>query len=300
MADVSVLTFNGAPRNVKDVTARNTANAATTAQEYDRQQLTGTYKGRSIESVFAAEIGSANVWTWLQKRVKAANFTGLRIGDYIDVQLKAGVSVPSQTVRYRIAAIDPYYQCGDTSKGHHIAMVPSAPVSVTGDKAVNGSYIKWRDTNDNNGIADEKHPYLCSKLHEWEIGDFLPSLPTECQAAIMPQRVLLNERYASSGKLTDDSGWSWVDLGKVWSLSEIEVYGFQAWSKTGYSIGFDCHFPIFEDTASRILGTRVLWWLRSVMGGSSSYVCLVSYYGNASNYTATYDWVRPFPCFLVG
>ena len=54
MADVSVLTFNGAPRNVKDVTARNTANAATTAQEYDRQQLTGTYKGRSIESVFAA------------------------------------------------------------------------------------------------------------------------------------------------------------------------------------------------------------------------------------------------------
>lgn len=150
MADVSVLTFNGAPRNVKDVTARNTANAATTAQEYDRQQLTGTYKGRSIESVFAAEIGSANVWTWLQKRVKAANFTGLRIGDYIDVQLKAGVNVPSQTVRYRIAAIDPYYQCGDTPKGHHIAMVPSAPVSVTGDKAVNGSYIKWRDTNDNN------------------------------------------------------------------------------------------------------------------------------------------------------
>ena len=141
MADVSVLTFNGAPRNVKDVTARNTANAATTAQEYDRQQLTGTYKGRSIESVFAAEIGSANVWTWLQKRVKAANFTGLRIGDYIDVQLKAGANVPSQTVRYRIAAIDPYYQCGDTPKGHHIAMVPSAPVSVTGDKAVNGSYI---------------------------------------------------------------------------------------------------------------------------------------------------------------
>ena len=77
MADVSVLTFNGAPRNVKDVTARNTANAATTAQEYDRQQLTGTYKGRSIASVSSPpRVGSANVWTWLQKRVKAAQLHG--------------------------------------------------------------------------------------------------------------------------------------------------------------------------------------------------------------------------------
>ena len=82
-------------------------------------------------------------------------------------------------------------------------MVPSAPVSVTGDKAVNGSYIKWRDTNDNNGTADEKHPYLCSKLHDWEINDFLPALPSTLQSAIMAQRVLLEERYSSSGKLTE-------------------------------------------------------------------------------------------------
>ena len=300
MADVSVLTFNGAARNIKDTTARNMANAATTAQEYDRQQLTGTYQGRSLASVFASEIGGSNVWAWLQKRVKAGNYTGLHIGDYIDVQLKAGANVPSQTVRDRIGAIDPYYQCGDQAKWHHIAMVPQAPVSVTGDKAVNDSYIKWRDTEDNNGTAEVKHPYLCSKLHEWEISDFLPSLPAECQAAIMPQRVLLNERYASSGKLTDDSGWSWADLGKIWSPSEIEVYGFQVWSKTGYSVGFDCHFPIFNDTASRISGLRVYWWLRSVMGGSSSGVCNVNGYGNAGSDAATSGWVRPFPCFLVG
>ena len=300
MADVSVITFNGAPRNVKDVAARNTANAATTAQEYDRQQLADTYDGRSIASVFAGEIGSQNVWTWLQKRVKAENFAGLRIGDYIDVQVNEGANIPAQTVRYAIVAIDPYYQCGDTAMGHHIVMMPKATVAVKGDKAVNGSYIKWRDTADNNGTADAKCPYLNSLLHDWEINDYLPSLPTEVQAVIKAHRVLLEERYSSSGKLTEPSGWSWQDLGKIWSLSEVEVYGLNAWSKPGYGTGFDCQFPIFKQTKDRIMGGRLTWWLRSVSGSSSSCVCYVYSPGNASCRTPTYDWVRPRPCFLVG
>ena len=300
MADVSVLTFNGAPRNVKDVTARNTANAATTAQEYDRQQLADTYDGRSIASVFAGEIGSQNVWTWLQKRVKAENFAGLRIGDYIDVQVNEGANIPAQTVRYAIVAIDPYYQCGDTAMGHHIVMMPKATVAVKGDKAVNGSYIKWRDTADNNGTADAKCPYLNSLLHDWEINDYLPSLPTEVQAVIKAHRVLLEERYSSSGKLTEPSGWSWQDLGKIWSLSEVEVYGLNAWSKPGYGTGFDCQFPIFKQTKDRIMGGCIHWWLRSVSGSSSSYVCYVSSGGYATCTTPALGWVRPRPCFLVG
>ena len=300
MADVSVITFNGAPRNVKDVAARNTANAATTAQEYDRQQLTDTYDGRSIASVFAGEIGSQNVWTWLQKRVKAGNFAGLRIGDYIDVQVNDGANVPAQTVRYAIAAIDPYFQCGDTAMGHHIVMMPKATVAVKGDKAVNGSYIKWRDTADNNGTADAKCPYLNSLLHDWEINDYLPSLPTEVQAVIKAHRMLLEERYSSSGKLTEPSGWAWQDLGKIWSPSEVEVYGFNVWSKPGYGTGCDCQFPIFKQAKDRIMGGRLAWWLRSVSGSSSSYVCYVHGTGYANCSTPTHDWVRPRPCFLVG
>ena len=36
------------------------------------------------------------------------------------------------------------------------------------------------------------------------------------------------------------------------------------------------------------------------MGGSSSYVCDVNYYGDATCYSATHVWVRPRPGFLVG
>ena len=300
MADLSKISIGGTPYNLKDTSARGTANAVTTAEELDRQESIGTYPGRSIASVFQAEIGSKNVWTWLRERVRAGNFAGLRIGDYIDVQLTAGANVPAQTVRYRIGAIDPYYQAGDTAKGHHVAMVPSAPVSVIGSKAVNESYLPWRTTNDNNGTAEEKHPYLLSTLHDWEINDFLPSLPSELQAAIMVQRVLLNERYSSSAtKLTEDSGWSWADLGKIWSLSEIEVYGCLVWAGP-YCAGFDCQFPIFKQTKDRLMGSRFTWWLRSVSGSSSSYVCYVNSRGTASSNVPTSDWFRPRPCFLVG
>ena len=36
------------------------------------------------------------------------------------------------------------------------------------------------------------------------------------------------------------------------------------------------------------------------MGGSSSYVCYVSYNGTADYGSATAAWVRPRPGFLVG
>ena len=301
MADVKTLNVKGTNYTMIDQTARDNATRAINNEEYDRQDSIGAFSGRSLASEFASEIsGKGNVWAWLQSRVKAGNFSGLRIGDYIDVQVAQGANVNSQTIRYQIGAIDPYYQCGDSAKGHHIAMVPRTTVSVRGDKAVNTSYLQWRTTADNNGTEDVKNPYLCSQLHEWEIEDFLPALPAELQAVLMTQRVLLEERYSASGKLTEPSSWSWQDLGKVWSLSEVEVYGQNVWSKPGYGTGFDCQFPIFKQTKDRINGSRIIWWLRSVSGSSSSNVCDVHGNGCATCTSATNDWVRPRPCFLVG
>lgn len=296
MADLSVFKIGGTSYNMKDTSARTTANAVTTAEEYDRQHIINSYAGRSLASMFATEIAvKGNIYAWLQSRVKSANFTGLRIGDYMDVPTSDG-----KTIRYRIGAIDPYLYCDDTSKSHHVVMVPSAPVAVSGDMAVEGSYIMWNTTNTNQGTAEEKHPYLRSQLHAWEINVFLPTLPSELQAVMKTQRVLLEERYSSSGALTESNSWSWVDLGKVWSPSEMEVYGCPIWGTKGYSVGFDCQFPIFADTAARINGTRAGWWLRSVVGGSASGVCDVTAGGPAGYTSATSTWVRPLPCFLIG
>ena len=296
MADLSRIGVNGITYTIKDESARTSATGAGNGAEYARQLDTDTYAGQSLAALFPAEIAKyANIWAWLRARVRAANFSGLRIKDYIDVTLTNG-----NAVRYRIGAIDPYYYCADSAKGHHIVMVPSAPVAVTGDYAINGSYIYWNTTNTNQGSAENAHPYLISNLHKWETEVYYPMLPQIVRDCILTQRVLLETRYSASGALTASSNWAWADLGPVWSPSEMEVYGCCVWGTPGYSVGFDCQFPIFAQTKDRIQGSRIAWWLRSVSGSSSSGVCFCNSTGGARYTSPTYTWVRPLPCFLVG
>ena len=234
--------------------------------------------------------------------MQAANFSGMRVGDYIDVPLVSASAITGQqSVRFLLAHIDPYLYCGDNSKGHHIAFVASSPIAVakTVTGVANDSFLMWNTTNTNQGTADQKCPYPNSNLKAWETA-FEACLPEGLTKYLLTQRVLLEERYSASGALNDSNSWSWQDIGKVFSLSEMEVYGCPVWGTKGSSVGFDCQFDLFRDTAHRLNGTRCDWWLRSVVGGSSSDVCCVSGYGNALCDSATSVWVRPRPGFLVG
>lgn len=304
MANVNAERFNvnGVSHEIIDSLARTNATTALNNAEYNRQGLIGKYGGQSIAAILAGEIGSGNVYDALHKRIATANFAGLRVGDYIDVPLVSASSVAAQqSVRFLLAHFDPYYQCGDSAKGHHIAFIASAPVAVakTVTGVANDSYLMWNTANTNQGTADVKNPYLNSNLKAWE-KLFEACLPEGLTKYLLTQRVLLEERYSASGALNDSNSWSWQDIGKVWSPSEMEVYGCPVWGTKGYSVGFDCQFDLFRDTAHRLNGTRCSWWLRSVVGGSSSYVCYVSSLGDADYNSATYVWVRPRPGFLVG
>ncbi len=304
MATVNAERFNvdGQDYPVIDGTARANAETALANAEHNRQTLIGKYPGQSIAALLAGEIGSGSVYDALHKRVAAGNYAGLHVGDYLDVPLVSASAITSdQSERFIIADFDPYYQCGDTSKGRHIVFVCSKPVTVasTYEGVANKSYLPWNATATNQGTADEKHPYLCSQLKGWETA-FESCLPEALAQYLLTQRVLLEERYSASGALTDSNSWSWADVGKIWSLSEMEVYGCPVWGTRGYSVGFDCQLALFRDTSHRLNGNRCRWWLRSVMGGSSSSVCCVHYGGNAYNSSATNGWVRPRPGFLFG
>ncbi|MEG0991083.1 MAG: DUF6273 domain-containing protein [Gordonibacter sp.] len=296
MASIDSFNVNGTTADIQDAIARKRSDDAYKDAEYARQVDTDTYAGRNLASVFAGEMGSyASPWHWLRARVRAGNFAGIRIRDYLTLTRTNG-----NNVTYLVGAIDPYYNCGGGAKGHHIVMVPSAPIAVEGEWAVNGSYLPWNTTNTNQGTADEKHPYLCSNLHKWEIEAYLPTLPQNVRDNIMVQNVLLEERYSASGALTASTNWSWVDLGQIWSPSEMEMYGSCVWGTPGWSVGFDCQFEIFRQTKDRINGQRVGRWLRSVSGSSAAYVCYCHANGSAHFYSASYDWIRPLPCFLIG
>ena len=302
MANAKTLVVGGQPLNVIDDTARSNAQTALNNAEYNRQGQIGKYGGQNIATILAGEIGSGSVYDALHKRAAVGNFAGLRVGDYIDVPLVSASAVAAQqSVRFLLAHIDPYLYCGDNSKGHHIAFVASAPVAVakTVTGVANDSFLMWNTTNTNQGTADQKCPYPGSNLKAWETA-FEACLPEGLTKYLLTQRVLLEERYSASGPLSDSNSWSWQDIGKVFSLSEMEVYGCPVWGTKGYSVGFDCQWDLFRDTAHRINGSRCAWWLRSVMGGSASHVCYVSLDGHANCNSATYVWVRPRPGFLVG
>ena len=305
MANVNAERFNvnGVSHEIIDSLARTNATTALDNSEYNRQGLIGKYPGQSLATLLAGEVsGSATIYDALHKRVQAANFSGMRVGDYIDVPLVSASNVAAQqSVRFLLAHFDPYYQCGDNSKGHHIAFVASAPIAVakTVTGVANDSFLMWNTTNTNQGTADQKCPYPNSNLKAWETA-FEACLPESLTKYLLTQRVLLEERYSASGALNDSNSWSWQDIGKVFSLSEMEVYGCPVWGTKGYSVGFDCQFDLFRDTAHRLNGTRCGWWLRSVVGGSSSDVCCVYSDGVATYTSATSTWVRPRPGFLVG
>ncbi len=272
------------------------------ATDFNTLAILGKYSGRNLETVLADEIGSGNVYDALHNRIANADFSGLHIRDYIDVPLVSASSVTSsQSVRFLLAHADPYYKTGDQEKGHHLAFVAATPIPVssTYSKVVNSSYIQWNTSSTNQGNSTTKNPYLISNLKTWE-NAFEGCLPQSLSKYILTQRVLLEERYSSSGSLTESNGWSWQNIGKVWSLSETEVYGQLVWGTKGYSVGFDCQFDLFHDTAARLNGLRTGWWLRSVQGGSSSGVCFVSNNGYANYYDAALDWVQPRVGFLLG
>jgi len=260
---------------------------------YDAQIVMGVYAGRNLTTVFAEEIATyANAAEWFNARVIAGDFTGIRIFDYFDITLTNGY-----TFRYRVAAIDPYLYCTDQEiTAHHVIMVPD---QVWPDS------VPWNTTNTNQGNASSPYPYLVSNLHNWEINTFFPLFPTEWRAVMATHRLLLEQRYQSGSTLTTSPSWGWTDVGKIFSLSEVEVFGRCVWGTKGYSEGVDVHFSEFFKSAKHRIrrnfsDARYYWWERGAHGGNATTALIVSYIGSPNHYAASNAGIRALPCFRVG
>jgi hypothetical protein len=80
----------------------------------------------------------------------------------------------------------------------------------------------------------------------------------------------------------------------------MEVYGSVVWGTPAYSVGISRQFDIFRNIWSQLHGQRTAWWLRTPSGFSASTVCDVISTGIANANSATTDWVRSRPGFLLG
>lgn len=274
------------------------------------------YDGRDLTTVYATEIANySSAWAWIKARIDAGNYDGLFVGDYIPMTISSGTvgssTIAAQTFQMQIAGIDTYKNCGDTELGHHIDFISRECIDTA---------ITWNPNNNNNGTADETHPWLASQVYAWlngvnnystnaynsvahggdySSGGILNLLPSTVSSLIVSKRMILDVRYSASGLLSYSTAWDWKDGGKLWLPQETEVYGQQVRSNLGYASGYwnpenglSAPYPLFQQQARNRVkrnssGSRWNWWLSSTESNNSGNACNVNNNGNANSNNCT-------------
>lgn len=282
--EVTIQTKTGAAALAEDLVATN-EELARAMSDNDR-----IYTGRDLTSVFALEIAQySDAWAWIKTRIKAHNFTGIHVADYIPITMNG------QTVKMQVAGIDTFYRTTDQQLSHHIDFISKDCFNQT---------VKWNTTDNNNGNATSPYPYMVSNLYTFLATTLYSYLPAAIKAVISVKRTLMEQRYSSSGALTDSTSWGWQNLGPLWVPTEYEVFGSVIWGTKGWSQSQGVQYPIFANSfLNRIKGAgdgggRCAWWLASVGSGHSTGCVLVSYGGHSNNWGASNELCVPV-CFRI-
>lgn len=222
------------------------------------------YRGASLgTSVSAAQ------WA----AIGNGTFAGLYIGDYWTIN----------SVVYRIAAFDYYYNTGDTAcTTHHVVIVPDGSL---GSGPMN-------DANTTSGA------YVGSKMYT----EGLTQAKTTINSAFGSAHILSHRQYLHNA-ITNGytSGGSWYDS-TVELMTEQAVYGSDFFSNVAngtavpyyYSID-KSQYPLFAHKPDMIIANRLWFWLRDV--ASANNFCNVRENGNADNNAASYSYgIRPAFC----
>ena len=274
------------------------------------------YEGTDLTQKFKTEIAEApyngNPWAWIQARIKAGNYAGIHVKDFIPFTTTNSVKLHAE-----IAGIDTYRNYGSSPVGHHIDFICRELWPTL--KPIN-------PVNYNNGISTCEFPWLASDLYHWlnSKSGSVPNgttvnptlldvdyttngvyyfLPANLKAVIIEKHALLNKRYSASGLLSSDNSWDWQNIGKLWLPTECEVYGTPIWNTNGYATGGSAvQYPIFAGNMNRVKfrsGSRRDWWLLTPGGSNSTTWCNVSNSGFANAYHTSYTSIASPVCFRV-
>lgn len=218
------------------------------------------YRGKNLGTSVTAEQYAA---------ISSGKFTDLYIGDYWVIN----------SVTYRIAAFDYYYNCGDTNfTKHHAVIVPDTSLykaQMNTSNVTTGGYT---------GSAMYKSNLAQAK--------------TTIKAAFGSAHVLTKrELLTNAVNGNTPSGWAWFDS-DVELMNEVQAYGSVAWGAhdgNGYNVASgDGQFPLFMFDRTK-LHNREDYWLRDV--ASATNFSFVGSDGDADYSNASYSrGVRPAFC----
>lgn len=256
--------------------------------------------GQDLSVVLADKISASGgtVYSVLHELVASEDFSNIMVGDYFNVQVKPTYATSDSSISLVVAHINPYKGVGKTEIASHIALVSAQPLIVNSryTYVTSGSYLPWNSSNTNNSSNSGRWPYTDSALHEWEAGLGGIDLPSDFTRYIIDRQAYLEKRSGSSSDSTDNS---WTSLGKIWSLSEKEVFGCDVFGTKGYSVGADVQFDLFK-SGGALTGGKNPWWLRTVAGGSTTKACYVDSTGAPMTKDVNGTDVRPRVAMLFG
>lgn len=271
------------------------------------------YDGVNIKEKFKGEMDFTDPWIWIGQRLAAHDISGLRTKDHFEF-----TSTDDEIVKMQIGGINHDLGFGDEEvKKWHIDFI---------SKDCYPEEVKWNLKDYNNGLENETSPYMASNLKAWfnaeqavvpnattanpatttvdyRTNGLLAKLPKSLIEHIGTKRKFISTRYANGNLLTDDTGNKWVDLGKLWALNEMEVYGCCVWGTKGFSQSNSHQYDIFRDGKMYIKGygnggNRCNWRLMDQASGRSNYVSYVTDLGVLTNWRAGVNIAVPV-CFRI-
>lgn len=292
--------------------AANTAAAeAHTAAENAGMYSDGYYQGIDLTVKFADEIaGYSDPWAWIRARIRAGNYTGIHVCDYIPFTTTNGYTFQAQ-----VGGINTYKGYGDAEIGNHIDFI---------SRELWPDSFKMNLVNFNNGTEAAEMPWLASNGYlylnslagqvpngttlplvmadvDYTAGGIYYYLPDALKNVIVEKCVYATTRYSASGVLTNDNGGAWVNLGKLWLPDEYETIGEHVMTNTGWFSGGSTKYQIFTNNMNRlkkVYGNRGNWWMSSTRAGSSVGFVIIGYDGLEGGVTASTMSLAPI-CFRI-
>lgn len=241
----------------------------------------GFYRGKCVQD----KLVDGSLYT----AISDGSFDDLYIGDYFSVSIST-TEDPSEQVICCIAGFDTMYNNGDIAlTKHHAVIVPK------------NCFLGYRQMNSENTTSGG---YKGSAMYTSVLPTYAALLEEVFGTHLLTFRSLITNSVntsansaAGAGWTGSANGWEWVDM-KLQLLSEIQVYGANVFSSSGYDTGIDnIQLPIFALNPNFKIANRVWYWLKNIAG--ASHFCGVSGYGDADPYYASRTGgVRPL--FLLG
>ena len=130
----------------------------------------------------------------------------------------------------------------------------------------------YGETKNMNSSNTNSGGWTSCAMRSTHLPAILALMPTEVQNGIREVNKLTS---AGSQSATINT-----TADKLFLLSEIEIFGYVSYSKSGEGTQYD-YYKAGNSRVKKLNGSAYYWWERSPYGSGSAYFCSVGSYGNA-------------------